>query len=72
MSVQSIKSELFVELSTKQQQHISGGCRYRKSCQSNNGNDGMQQTPEITVIGQLSTKGGECFPVKIVGFRTDS
>ncbi|MFN6566657.1 hypothetical protein [Dendronalium sp. ChiSLP03b] len=65
MSVQSIQPELFVELSTEQQQLLSGGQFGRFP-----GGDGQfsQSRPDITVRGILTDASGQSFPVRILGF----
>ncbi|MBH8576268.1 hypothetical protein I8752_25405 [Nostocaceae cyanobacterium CENA369] len=66
MSVQSIQPELFVELSTEQQQLISGGQFGRFP--GGGGGQFSQGTPDITVRGVLTDSSGQSFPVRILGF----
>lgn len=64
MSIQSIQSELFVELSTDKQQLISGG----QFGGFPRGFGQFQGRPDITVRGVLTDASGQSFPVNIFGF----
>lgn len=79
MSVETIQPELFVELSTEQQQLLSGG-QFRPNVQGQPGGfpggGGGDITiagnrPDITVRGFLTDSNGQSFPVRIFGFRED-
>ncbi|RCJ22249.1 hypothetical protein A6770_30150 [Nostoc minutum NIES-26] len=69
MSVQSIQPELFAELSTEQQQLLSGG-QFGRFPGGDGRGDGQfsQGRPDITVRGILTDASGQSFPVRILGF----
>ncbi|QSJ17973.1 hypothetical protein JYQ62_03720 [Nostoc sp. UHCC 0702] len=79
MLVQSLESELFVEVSTEQQQHLSGGQfgggGFPGGGRQPNGGGGQLSfpgnRPDINVRGFLTTADGQTFPVRILGFRED-
>ncbi|MBH8567180.1 hypothetical protein I8748_34385 [Nostoc sp. CENA67] len=77
MLVQTIQSEIFVELSTEQQQLLSGGqFGGFPPRQSGGGGQGGQLSfpgnrPDISVRGILTTADGQSFPIRLLGFRED-
>jgi hypothetical protein len=62
MTVQIIESDLLVDLSTDQQQLLSGGQFFPRRPQNN---------PDIIVTGNLTPSPGDQFPIRILGFRLD-
>lgn len=58
LNIKSIKSDLLVDLSTTEQELISGGQILL----------GGQTRPDITVNGVLTDSSGQRIPVRILGF----
>ncbi|MEJ6486533.1 hypothetical protein N0Y54_35620 [Nostoc punctiforme UO1] len=61
MSIIAKQQELFVEIPSDQQQHLSGGRRKRD----------VQGNPDIRITGNLTTPDGDQIPILVLGFRLD-
>jgi hypothetical protein len=67
MSVKVKQQELLVEISSEQQQHLSGGQLFprRRISRDRRGN------PDIRITGNLTTSEGQQTPILVLGFRLD-
>lgn len=67
MSIIAKQQELFVEIPSDQQQHLSGGQLFSRRGR----NRDMRGNPDIRITGNLTTADGDQIPILVLGFRLD-